>query len=96
MVSASCSKILNDKKYFSTVKNSRATPFFRESASCSKILNDKKYIMSTVNSGQLSFSGQDHASCSKLLNVKRIFNTVKNSRATLFFRASTKLLKNPE
>jgi len=24
------------------VKNSRATPFFRESASCSKTLNDKK------------------------------------------------------
>jgi len=30
---ASCSKILNDKKYiFNTVKNSRATLFFRASA----------------------------------------------------------------
>jgi len=28
--------------------------------------------------------------------VKSIFNTVKNSRATLFFRASAKLLTNPE
>jgi len=35
------------------VKNSRATPFFRESLSCSKILNDKKYTISTVNSGHL-------------------------------------------
>jgi len=40
--SASCLKILNDKKYiFNTVKNFRATLFLRASASCSKILNDK-------------------------------------------------------
>jgi len=32
----------------------------------------------------------------KDLNVKSIFNTVKNFWATLFFRASTKLLKNAE
>jgi len=32
----------------------------------------------------------------KILNVKCIFNTAKNFWATLFFRASTKLLKNPE
>ena len=34
--SASCSKILNDKKYLNTAKNSRVTLFFRASASCSK------------------------------------------------------------
>ena len=38
--SASCSKILNDKIYFNTVRNSRATLFFRASGSCSKILNN--------------------------------------------------------
>ena len=78
------------------LKNYRANSVFRAGASCSKILNDKKYIISTVNSGQLCFSGQAHASCSKLLNVKNIFNTVKNSRESLFFRASAKLLTNPE
>jgi len=40
--SASCSKILNVKSLFNTVKN------FRACASCSKILNDKKYIVNTV------------------------------------------------
>jgi len=34
--SASCSKILQDKKYFNTVKIFRVTLFFRASASCSK------------------------------------------------------------
>jgi len=41
---ASCSKILNDKIYFNTVKNSRATLFFRASAELLKILNKKKCI----------------------------------------------------
>jgi len=36
------------------------------------------------------------ASCSKILNNKIYFSAVRNSRATLFFRASAKLLKNPE
>jgi len=45
--SASCSKKLNDKKYFNTVKNFRATLFFRASASCSNILNVKS-IFNTV------------------------------------------------
>jgi len=49
MASTSCSKILNDKKDFSTVKKFRATLFFRASASCSKILNDKKYIQYSDN-----------------------------------------------
>jgi len=42
--SATCSKILNDKKIFNTVKNSRGNSVFRASASYSKILNDKNYI----------------------------------------------------
>jgi len=46
--SASCSKILNDKKYFNTVKKFRSNLFFRASASCSKILNDKKYTVNIV------------------------------------------------
>jgi len=37
--SASCSKFLNDKKYFNPVKNFRANSVFRTSASCSKFLN---------------------------------------------------------
>jgi len=32
----------------------------------------------------------------KILHVKSLFNTVKIFRATLFFRSSAKLLKNPE
>jgi len=55
--SASCSKILNDKIYFNTVKNPRATLFSRASAICSKIQNNKKYIFSNVNSGHPLFSG---------------------------------------
>jgi len=51
-------KILNDKKYFNTVKKSRAALFFRASASCSKILNDEKYFNTVKNPGQLCFSGQ--------------------------------------
>jgi len=80
---ASSSKILNNKTYFSTEKNFRAALFFRTSANCSKILNNKKYTFNTVNSGHpLLFRAS--ASYSKILNVKRIFNTVKNSRVTLF------------
>jgi len=43
----SCSKTLDDKKYFNAVKNSMEPPFFRAMASCSKILNDKD-IFNTV------------------------------------------------
>jgi len=89
---ASCSKVLNDKKYFNTVKNSRATLFFRASASCTKILNDKKYILSTVNSANPLFF-RASAKLLKILNVKTIFSTVKNSRAALLFSASASCSK---
>jgi len=83
--SASCSRILNIKSIFRTVKIFRATLFFRASASCSKILNDKKYFNRVKNSrATLFFRGR--ASCSKLLNVRSVFNTM--NWATLFFRAS--------
>jgi len=60
-----------------------ATLLFRASTSCSKILNNKKYTFNTVNSAHpLCFRAR--ASCSKILNVKSVFNTMKNSRATLF------------
>ena len=80
---ASSSKILNNKIYFSTAKNSRATLFFRASGSCSKMLNNKKSTSDTVNSRHPLFF-RASASYSKILNVKSIFNTVRNSRATLF------------
>jgi len=73
--SASCSKILNDKKYiFSTVKNSRATLFFKASASCSKILNDKKYIFNTVKNSRATLFFRASASCSKILNTQKAFS----------------------
>ena len=59
--SASCSKILNDKKYIFNAVSSGQLVFFRASASCSKILNGKKYIFNAVNSGQTLFSGQAQA-----------------------------------
>ena len=34
LASASCSKILNDKNYFNSLKKSRAALFFRASANC--------------------------------------------------------------
>jgi len=46
--------------------------------------------------GQLCFF-RASASCSKILNAKKyIFNTVKYSRATLFFQGKRNLLKNSE
>jgi len=47
--SASCSKILNDKKYIFNTVNSGHTLFFRARASCSTILNGKKYIQYSEN-----------------------------------------------
>jgi len=38
------SKVLNDKKYFNTVKKSGQLCFLEQAQSCSEILNDKKYI----------------------------------------------------
>ena len=46
--------------------------------------------LSTVNAGHPLFFR------ARLLNVNSIFNTVKNSRATLFFQGKRKLLKKSE
>ena len=55
----SCSKILNVKCLFITVKNFRATPFFRASAKLLKNLNNKKYFNRVEKfQGKLRFSGQ--------------------------------------
>jgi len=47
--SASCSKILNDKKYIFNTVNSGQTLFSGQGQSCSKILNDKKYFNTGKN-----------------------------------------------
>ena len=92
---ASSSKILNHKIYFSTVKNSRATLFFSASASCSKILNVKS-ISNTVKNSRVSlFSGQAQVTQNSRI-IKNIFNTAKNFRALSVFQGKRKLLKNPE
>jgi len=69
--SANCSKILNDKKYFNTMKNFRATLFFRASASCSKFLNDKKYFNTAKNFRATLFSGQAQVAENSLM-IKNI------------------------
>ena len=52
---ASCSKILNDKKYIFNTMNSGHTLFFRASASCLKILNVKVYSNQWKVSGETLF-----------------------------------------
>ena len=64
--SAICSKILNDKKYFNTVKNSRANPDFQRKRKLLKNPEYKKYTVSTVNSGHPLFF---RASACKLLKI---------------------------
>jgi len=85
-------KILNDKICFNTVKDSRATLFFRARASCSKILKYKTYIFNTVKNSRATLFFRTSASCSKILNVKSIFKTVKSSRAPVY-QGKRKLLK---
>ena len=86
--STSCSKILNYKKYFNTVKNFRATLFFRASASCSNILNDKKYIFNTVNSGHILFF-RARASCSTKIQYSEKF------QGKLCFGGQAQVAQNP-
>jgi len=75
--SSSCSKILEDKKYFNTAKFQGKCRLFRQ----------KIYIFNTVNSGHTLFF-RASTSCSKILNVKTIFNTVKYFRKNSVLRAS--------
>ena len=90
--SASCSKILNDKKYLNAVKNFRAALFFRASASCSKILNVKSVSIQWKISGKTVFQGKPKLA-EKSWMVKNIFNTPKNLRANSVFQGKRKCLK---
>jgi len=76
--SAGYSKLLNNKKYlFNTVKNIRATLFFRARASCSKIMNVKS-TFHTAKDFWATLFFRASAGCSKLLNNKKyMFNAVK-------------------
>jgi len=67
--SASCSKILNDKKYIFNTVNSGHTVLWA-SASCSKILDDKKYF-NTVKKFRATLFFRANTSCSKSLNDKK-------------------------
>ena len=80
--STSCSKILNVKTIFNTVKNFRENSVFRGSASYSKILISMQWTFSRQT---LFFRAS--ASCWKFWRIENTFNTV-NSGHTLFFRAS--------
>jgi len=94
---ASCSKILNNKIYFSTVKNSRATLFFRASASCSKILNDKKTCSNTVKNIRATLFFRESA-C-KLLKYSECKKYIPYSETFLgnsVFQGKRTLLKNLE
>ena len=88
--SASCSKLLNVKSIFNTVKNFRATLFFRASASCSKILNDKKYF-NTVKNSRETLPFRASASCSKLLNV-----CSEKFQGISVFSGQAQVAQNPE
>jgi len=72
----SCSKILNVKSIFTTVKNSRANSFSGHVQSCSKILNGKKYIQYSEKTFWADSVFQASASCSKILNGEKLSNTV--------------------
>ena len=96
--SASCSKILNDKKYFNrpTVKNLRANSVFQGKRRLVKILNDNKYIFNAVNSGHIVFQGKRKL-LKNLVNGKKYIQNSENFQDKLFFRASascSKILKD--
>jgi len=69
--SASCSKIVNVKSIFNTVKNFKANSIFRVSASCSNILKDKKYF-NPVKIFRANSVFQGKRKLSKILNNKTI------------------------
>jgi len=90
----SCSKILDDKKYCNTVKNSRAT-VFQGNPKCSNILNDKKHIFITVKiPGQLCFSGQAQVA-QKSWIINNIYSVLW-IQAPSVFQGKRKLFKTPE
>jgi len=97
--SASCSKILNVKSIFHTVKNFWATLFFRASANCSKILNDKKCMLNTVKNIRVHsvFQGKRMHIAQNSWMWRAYSIQWKIAGHPLFFRASagySKLLNN--
>ena len=88
----SCSKILDDKNYCSTVKKSRVT-VSQGNRKCSNILNDKKYIFNTVNSEHpLLF----RASASRSKILKKYIHYSEKFQGNSVFQGKRELLKNPE
>ena len=68
-VSASCSKILNDKKYVQYSEQFLGNSVFQGKRKLLKILNSKKYIQHGENfQGKLCFQGK--RKLLKILNVK--------------------------
>ena len=91
----SCSKILNDKKYFSTVKNSRAPSVFQGKRKLLKNPECKKHIQYCEKfQGNSVFREAQVTQNSWIL--KNIFNAVKNFRAPSVFQSKRNLLKNSE
>ena len=89
--SASCSKILNNKKYIFRTVNSGHPLFFRACASCSQILNGKRYIQySEKFQGKLCFQGRR-----KLISsMKKVYLIQwKFSGQLCYFRASASCSK---
>jgi len=87
--SASCSKILNGKKYIFNTVNSAHTLFFKARESCSKILNVKLCSIQRKFSGQtLCFRAS--ANCSKILNGKKYIQYSGQFHGKLFSRARWK------
>jgi len=93
---ASCSKMLNNKKYIFSTVNSEPPLFFRASASCSKTLNNKKYIQySEKFQGKLCFQGK--RKLLKILNVKSsVYSIQWKFSGQLCFLGKRKLHKNRE
>ena len=86
--SASCSKILNVKNIFNTVKNFRAQSVFQGKRKLLKNPECKTYIQySEKFQGTLFFRAS--TSCSKILNVKNIFNTVNSGQLCFSGRAQS-------
>jgi len=91
-----CSKILNIKSIFNTVKNFRAHSVSQGKRKLLKNPDVEKYIQCGEKfQGTLCFSCQAQM-CSKILYVKCIFNTVKNFREHSVFNGKHKLLKNSQ
>ena len=86
-----CSKIRNDKRYFNTVKNSRATLFSGQAQVAQKSWMSKVYSIQWKISGYTLFF-RESTGCSKILNVKNIFNTVNLGQ--LFFQGKRKVAQN--